>query len=260
MPDRLFADPALAALYDRMNARRHRADFDFYMPMVMAAKAVLDVGCGTGAMLKEARAAGHTGRLCGLDPAAGMIAEARLTHGIEWIEGDLSSLADSEIFDLIVMTGHTFQVFVEDAELRACLNAVRRLLAPHGRFAFETRNPAAREWERWTPEWERWTPEQVREFTDAAGNPVRIARSVTKPFDGRTLSFMHTLTSPQWPQPEINHSTLRFLDAAALAGFLAAANLSIESQFGDWNRSPLTEKSPEIITIARRTANRVHAA
>jgi len=35
----------------------------------MAAPSVLDVGCGTGAMLHEARQLGHVGRLCGLDPA-----------------------------------------------------------------------------------------------------------------------------------------------------------------------------------------------
>lgn len=244
MVDRLFADATLAALYDRMNARRRRADFNFYLPMVMAAKAVLDVGCGTGAMLKEARAAGHTGRLCGLDPAAGMIAEARRTLGVEWIEGDLASVAWDGEFDLVVITGHTFQVLIDDDELRTALAAIRKALTPHGRFAFETRNPSAREWE-------RWTPDQAREITDAAGGKVRITRRVTKPLDGRTLSFTHTFTSPDWPHPETSHSTLRFLDAPSLAEFLTAAGFAIESQFGDWDRSPLTDASPEIITIVR---------
>jgi SAM-dependent methyltransferase len=245
MADRLFADATLAALYDRLNARRRRADFDFYLPMVMAANAVLDVGCGTGAMLKEARTAGHTGRLCGLDPAAGMLAEARLASDIEWIEGDLASVAWDGAFELVVMTGHTIQVFIEDDELRTALAAIRNALTPDGRFAFETRNPSAREWE-------RWAPDQGREVTDAAGRKVRVSRHVAKPFDGRTLSFTHTFTSPDWSGPETSHSTLRFLDAPSLTEFLAAAGLAIEAQFGDWDRSLLIDTSPEIITIARR--------
>lgn len=244
MVDRLFADAALAALYDRMNERRRRADFDFYLPMVMAANTVLDVGCGTGAMLKEARAAGHTGRLCGLDPAAGMMTEARTAPDIEWIEGDLTSATWDGAFDLVVMTGHAFQVFVEDDDVRTALAAVRKSLAPGGHFAFETRNPAAREWE-------CWTPDQAREFRDAAGRTVRIMRRVTKPFDGCTVSFEHTFTSPEWPDAKSSRSTLRFLDAPSLAGFLAEAGLTIDTQFGDWDRSPLTAASPEIITIAR---------
>lgn len=47
MADRLFSDPALAALYDPMTPRQRRADFEFYLPLVMSAHAVLDVGCGT---------------------------------------------------------------------------------------------------------------------------------------------------------------------------------------------------------------------
>ncbi|MDP9370923.1 MAG: SAM-dependent methyltransferase, partial [Chloroflexota bacterium] len=37
-----------------------------------------------------------------------------------------------------------------------------------------------------------------------------------------------------------------------LSAFLAGAGLVIEEQFGDWTGAPLTETSPEIITIARK--------
>ena len=56
----------------------------------MAARAVLDVGCGTGSLLRRARELGHEGRLCGLDPAAAMLAQARTRPDVEWRLGDLS--------------------------------------------------------------------------------------------------------------------------------------------------------------------------
>ena len=78
-----------------------------------------------------------------------------------------------------------------------------------------------------------------------------MARRVETSFDGDALSFSHTFTSPDWIEPRVSHSTLRFLDADALAGFLAEAGLRIEAQFGDWDCSPLTASSPEIITLAK---------
>jgi hypothetical protein len=77
-----------------------------------------------------------------------------------------------------------------------------------------------------------------------------MARQVTAASEGR-VSFTHTFTSPDWSQPQVSHSTLRFLDAASLASFLDEAGFAIEAQFGDWDRSPVTDASPEIITIAR---------
>lgn len=50
----------------------------------------------------------------------------------------------------------------------------------------------------------------------------------------------------------LSHSTLRFPGASELAVFLAGAGFVIEEQFGDGDRQPLTDPSPEIITIARR--------
>src|SRR5258708_33186643 len=147
-----FTEDRLAALYDVFYPPGRRDDFTFYLPLVMSARAVLDVGCGTGALLHRARETGHTGRLCGLDPAVGMLEQARKRSDIEWILGDLASVGWDREFDLIVMSGHAFQVFVEDDELRVSLAAIRSALSDHGRFAFETRNPLVREWERWIPE------------------------------------------------------------------------------------------------------------
>jgi SAM-dependent methyltransferase len=245
MPDRLFSEPSLAALYDLFSPSDRRSDFDFYIPFVMSARAVLDVGCGTGALLHRARESGHRGRLCGLDPAAGMLEQARKRSDIEWILGDLASVPFDREFDFIVMTGHAFQVLVEDNELRAALTSIRSALTEDGRFAFETRNPLAREWVRWT----RVTAHEV---IDATGAVVRMVREVQTPVEGDKVSFSHTFTSPKWDRPQISHSTLRFLDAGSLSTFLSEAGLKIEEQYGDWDRQRLGDTSPEIITIARR--------
>ena len=245
MVDRLFSDASLAALYDVFCPWERRSDLDFYLKLVMSVGAVLDVGCGTGAMLHRARESGHTGRLCGLDPAVGMLEQARTRSDIEWILGDLTSVGFDREFDLVVMSGHAFQVFVEDDDLRLSLTAIRSALTDDGRFAFETRNPLVREWERWTPA----NPDEV---TDAAGAVVRMAREVETPVDGNIVSFTHTFTSPSWDRPQVSRSTLRFLDADSLSSFLSGAGLAIEEQFGDWDRKPLTDTGPEIITIARR--------
>jgi SAM-dependent methyltransferase len=243
--DRLFSDPGLAALYDAFCPWDDRGDFGFYLPLVMSAGAVLDVGCGTGALLRAARQAGHAGRLCGLDPAEGMLAQARQRSDIDWVLGDLESAGWDQEFDLVVMTGHAFQVLVSDAEIRAGLAAVRSVLRPDGRFVFETRNPQARAWE-------RWTPEHATEVTDTAGSTVRMAHQVQTPTDGDVVSFTTTYTSKAWEQPQLSQSTLRFLDVGPLAAFLSGAGLAIEDQLGDWDGRPLTDTSPEIITIARR--------
>ncbi len=245
MTDRLFSDADLAALYDVFNPWERRNDLEFYLPLVMSARSVLDVGCGTGALLHRARECGHAGRLCGLDPAVGMLEQARRRSDIEWVLGDLNSVRWNREFDLVVMSGHAFQVFVDEDALRISLAAIRSALADDGRFAFETRNPLVREWE-------RWTVAKPSEITDASGTVVRMTRKVEAPIDGDLVSFTHTFTSPNWDRPKVSRSTLRFLDPDSLSAFLSDAGLTIEQQFGDWDRQPLADRSPEIITIARR--------
>ncbi|HTX86011.1 MAG TPA: class I SAM-dependent methyltransferase [Streptosporangiaceae bacterium] len=245
MVDRLYAEPSLAALYDLFCPWDPRGDFGFYLPLLMEAASVLDVGCGTGMLLRRARAEGHAGRLCGLDPAAAMLDVARdAGEGVEWVLGDLSSVSWNGEFDLIVMTGHAFQVLTGDDEVRQALAAVHTALTPAGRFAFETRNPLARGWE-------EWIPENAVEVTDGSGAVVRQEHQVDLPVRGDLVSFTTTYSSPAWQRPQQSRSQLRFLVADALAAFLAGAGLEVAEQYGGWDRSALAAGSPEIITIAK---------
>src|ERR687886_2072227 len=240
MIERQFTEDNLAELYDCFHPWERRRDFTFYLPLVMSARAVLDVGCGTGALLRRARESGHAGRLCGLDPAGGMLNKARARSDIEWVLGDLSSVGWEREFDLVVMTGHAFQELVEDDEIRAALAAIRSALTDGGRFAFETRNPLVRAWERWATEYSG-------EVTDATGAIVRCEYWVETPVEGGVVRSISTFTSPGWDRPEVSRGALRFADAETLSAFLSGAGLAIEEQFGDWTRAPLTETSPEII-------------
>ncbi|WP_241562560.1 class I SAM-dependent methyltransferase [Streptomyces hoynatensis] len=248
----LFADPRYAACYDAFFPWEDREDFHFYLPRVTAADAVLDVGCGTGMLLHHAREAGHAGRLVGLDPAPGMLERARRRTDVEWVRGDLRSVAWREEFDLVLMTGHAFQELVTDADLRAALRAVSAALAPGGSFAFETRNPALRGWERWDFEYSLAVPDP-----EGSGGTVRMAMqaegpATPAPGGGTLVRAVTRLTGPAWPGLRTHRSAYRFLNAAELRGFLAEAGLEVAEQYGDFDGSPPDDSAPEIVTVARR--------
>ena len=163
----MFSDADAAALYDQLNPwdPDRRPEDGFYFPFVMSAESVLDVGCGTGAMLHLARDRGHRGRLVGLDPDRAALDRARRRADVEWVEGTAAEAKSGADFDLATMTGHAFQDLVTDHDVRTSLAAIYGALRPGGRFVFETRHPQARAWEQWTPS----NPDDVAEVVDCHG-------------------------------------------------------------------------------------------
>ena len=201
---------------------------------------MLDVGCGTGGLLARARRDGHRGRLLGLDPGAGMLAVAREKEpGVEWVLGELSPGRYDAEFDLVTMTGHAFQELRTDEQVAGVLRGMRDALRPGGRAAFETRDPAARTWKRW---------HGASYAVPYQGATVRVSYEVHD-MAGDLVTFAEITEGGPWGR-DVARSTLRFLDRERLAGFLAAAGLDVEEQYGDWDRSPT---GPEIITVAVRS-------
>lgn len=100
-----------------------------------APRRLLDIGCGTGALLRKAAGVFPSAALAGVDPATGMVqvargrwAESRLAdfvnacaEGLPFVEG---------AFDLVLST----MSFHHWADQQAGLREIRRVLAPGGVF------------------------------------------------------------------------------------------------------------------------------
>jgi SAM-dependent methyltransferase len=246
MPGTPFTDADAAALYDVLNpwdGTRYPGDA-FYDALVMSAESVLDVGCGTGGMLRHARESGHRGRLTGLDPDLAALARAQQRGDIEWVAGTAPLARWESEFDLATMTSHAFQCLITDAEIAESLAAIRTALRPGGLFAFETRHPQARAWE-------SWTESSVADVLAADGRALRVWHRLDS-VEADVVSVSEMTAGSDGTILRTDQARLRFPALATLNQFLVAAGFQIAAQYGDWQRGLVTSASTEIVTLAAR--------
>ncbi len=195
-----------------------------------------------------ARIAREVSPIVGADPAAGMLQVARGGDGaerVEWIEADARTLALGRRFKLIYLTGHAFQVFLNDDDALAALSSATRHLLPDGVLAFETRNPAAKAWL-------EWTPEKSTEIAEVPGLG-RVEESVDTEFDAATgiVGITHRYRLLDRGTEQIGHSRIRFTDRDHLVALVQRAGLRVEDCYGWWDRRPFAADAEEIVLLAR---------
>jgi SAM-dependent methyltransferase len=244
-PFREFHDPRLVALYDEQEPSR--VDTAFYVDLAarLSASTILDIGCGTGAITCELARRGH--RMTGIDPSSEMLDVARHRESgdlVQWIEGDASSL-EFVAADLAILTGHVAQVISDDEMWRRTLAAIHRALRPGGRVAFESRNPAAKAWLKWTPE---------NSFERIENTPFGAVEVWWQPLDvsdDLVRYEMHYRFSDSGEEV-VSTNELRFRSEVELTEALTEAGFSVRHVFGDWDREPVHSRSPELIYVASR--------
>jgi SAM-dependent methyltransferase len=242
VPDPLFADPRLAALYDVLEA--DRSDLDAYAAIVdeLAATTVLDVGCGTGTFVCMLAQRGI--QVVGIDPAEASLERARRKPGagsVRWIHGDAVTIPAFEL-DLATMTGNVAQVFLTDADWHTALHSIRQAVRAGGWVVFEVRDPAQRAWEKWTKE---HTYRQVE--VDGEG----IVTTWTELLDvrGPLVSFRHVYSFTRDGSELRSDSTLRFRDRDEIAESLEAVGLDLR-----FVRDAPDRPGKELVFLAQRDA------
>lgn len=240
-PDRLYRDAGLATFYDAENG--WAADTEYCARLAEGAGAVLDLGCGTGLLLSAIAAP----RRVGVDPAAAMLAIARARpggEGVRWVEADAREVRLGERFDLVVMTGHAFQVFLTDDDQRAVLRTVAVHLAPGGRFVFDSRDPGAREWEEWGPE------QSFRRFDHPGLGPVEAWNDVARDAASGIVAYgTHYRLGDGSVRSAV--ARIRFTDRGTLAARLGEAGLRADEWLGGWDGAPWRPGAREIIPVGR---------
>src|SRR5919109_217329 len=240
MPDLLFDDPRLAAIYDYLEDPL-RPDLDPYVALAgeFGAQTIVDIGCGTGTLACRLASLGLN--VIGVDPAAASLDVARRKAGaqrVRWLHGDASILPPLEA-DLITMTGNVAQVFLTDTEWESTLRVARSALRPGGRIAFESRNPQKKAWLQWAKD------QSFRRVTIPEVGAVETwveLMEVREPL----ISFRSAFAFPNG-DVLTSDSTLRFRSKAEIEESLASAHLTAEEVRDAPDRPGL-----EWVFIARR--------
>ncbi|MFG2291948.1 class I SAM-dependent methyltransferase [Streptomyces sp. NPDC048603] len=250
MADESFRDPRLAAIHDALDP--DRGDLDVYAGLAAetGARRVLDIGCGTGvfALLLAERGIEVTG----VDPARASVDVARAKPGgerVRWICADATALPPMHV-DLVTMTANVAQAITGPQAWLGTLRGAYGALRPGGLLVFETRDPAARAWERW----HRGATYRVTAVPGVGS--VESWAEVTE-VDGPLVTFRETRVFAAEGRVLTSESTLRFREREEVEADLTACGFVLEEVRGAPDRPGL-----QLVFLARRppTAHTAHTA
>ena len=242
--DPLFRDSQLVDFYDYDN--RWGPDDDYCRELAEKAASVLDLGCGTGRLTTALATSGR--EVVGVDPAKAMLDVARAQPSaspVTWIEGDARDIRLGRNFDLILLTGHAFQVFLSKADQAAVLQTISEHLGPTGRFIFDSRNPVVEEWREWNE------TESLRQFQHPTFGAIKSWNTAQHDHVTGNVTYQTNYIVSATGQHFSATSCIRFTPQSELESLLAESGLAVDQWLGDWNGGNFAPNSPEIIPIGR---------
>jgi SAM-dependent methyltransferase len=255
-------DPIISSLYDFVPVYASRGDVAFYVDEALAAGgSVLEAGCGTGRILIPTARAGVA--IDGLDESPDMLAQcaaklqledSTLRERVELHQSDARSFHLGKIFALVTAPFRVLQHQIAVDDQLRFLAAVRRHLRPGGRFVFDVFNPS----------FAALVAADGVEQEDVPDTPLGDGRSFRRTGRVRRVRFVDQVseidliyyikTGPHAePVRTVQSFDMRWYLRDELVHLLSRAGFTIAALYGDFDRSPLTDTSKEIIAVAQLT-------
>jgi SAM-dependent methyltransferase len=258
MPDALY-DSVIADFYDAspLVARRTQ-DVAFYKERaVKSGVPVLELGCGTGRIAVPLAEAGLP--ITGLDISPRMLERAEQRRStlppdlrglLRLVRGDMTNFDLHEQFPLIIIPFRPFQHLMTVPEQLQCLASVRRHLATGGRLIMDFfQTDAARMHDPSFLE-----PHFVAEYEMSGGRKVRLTERIAafhRAEQRNDVEMVFEVTAPSRPaERHVFAFTFRYFFRYEVEHLLARTGFKITELFGDFDRSPLKDDSPEMIFVA----------
>lgn len=239
-----FSDPRLVALYDTLNALGDDSEFFCQLAAKVSAKTVIDLGCGTGLLTCELAKRGH--QMIGIEPSESMLAVARskpYAQQVAWIKGSFEQMKGLEA-DMVLMTSHVAQFFLEDKEWHAMLQITRQTLKLGGHLIFDVRRFS-------NPPFEGWpTEDNRRKFVHTTVGPVEWWFKLLEVENKRVSYELHYLFI-QSGEKIVSVNELVFRSQDEIIQALSDAGFEVETVYGNWDGSLATPTSPEMIFVAK---------
>ncbi|MFZ0461488.1 MAG: class I SAM-dependent methyltransferase [Candidatus Acidiferrales bacterium] len=262
-----YADVAVAELYDTRPIVRDRGDVKFYCAyaarFLKRGDSILELGCGTGRVLAPLAKDGH--KICGLDLSAAMLEQCRkrleaesaeVKSRVHLVEANMAGFNLGEKFRLIIIPFRPFQHLLDVEEQLACLRSVHAHLENGGRLIVDFFQTDAQRMhdakfleERETdrdlhlPDGRRLgVTERIVAYHRARQvNDCELAYYITHP-DGRNEKIVHAFHMRYFFRYEVEH-------------LLARCGFRVASLYGNFDRSVLTDDSPEMLFIAEKSGD-----
>ena len=251
-----------ADLYDFENADDPAFDLGFWASLVrdLAPRRILELACGTGRVTLPLARLGVASELVALDNSEPFLAKLRsrldgeaLATGVSVVHGDMRSPQVDGPVDLVAVPFNSLAYLLTREDRVTCLRAVRDLLAPGGRFAFDLVQPRY-------------------DFLAESGAPcppLRVDADHAVP-DAGVARFLRSYTDTYDASTQTLHSTNRYeifyadgrvehriadLDwhiyfPEELELLLAGAGLTVVERYGDYERGRWDAASRRYLWLA----------
>lgn len=241
-------------LYDKENDT-YKEDITFLEKWASKTEGIIiDLACGTGRVTIPLARKGY--RVIGVDLHNGMLNEAKNKTSnqnlqIDWVEQDCSKLDLDVKSNLIFSVGNSFQHFLTNDDQDGLLMSVNRHLETNGVFIFGTRFPIAEELfqpskvEYWKTYIDRDTHNKVDVYTVSsydALNQVQLNTTIRKykNADEEVVNEVKTTIS------------LRYVFPKEMERLLTDNGFEIVNVYKDWNETPITDDSYQMVYVCRK--------